>query len=594
MCGIIGYNGTKNAIPIVINGLKNLEYRGYDSSGIAYFFDNNIKIIKEKGRISSLENILENDETNICIGHTRWATHGKPSRENSHPHKVGDITVVHNGIIENYATLKEKLIHEGYTFQSETDTEVACCLIDYLYQKNKNKLEVLKEIQDILKGSYALLILFSDDKDTMYALREGSPLIVATSEIGNFVASDIPAILEYTRDYYLLDQGEIAVIKSNSLEFYKDDKEIEKELLTFKYDIKTAKKDGYSHYMLKEIYEQPKVIHDYLDYYLDNFDLIPDISKYEKIHIVACGSAYHAGLIGSFLIEKYGDMEVSCFVASEYRYKKNFINKKTLVILVSQSGETADTIASLRLAKELKATTLGIVNVVGSTIARESDKVIYINAGCEIAVATTKAYTLQVLTISLLAFKLGLTKGIIIKNQKESIIKEYKKLPEEINKILKIDYQEYAKKIYKKQDIFFIGRLIDYYISLEGSLKLKEISYLHSETYPAGELKHGTISLIEDNTPVIAVITDESIYEKTVSNIKEVKARGAYTLILKRKSLEIDKDSYDDLIEIEDLSDLVSSILTIVPLQMIAYHVANLLGYDIDKPRNLAKSVTVE
>ena len=594
MCGIIGYNGTKNAIPIVINGLKNLEYRGYDSSGIAYFFDNNIKIIKEKGRISSLENILENDETNICIGHTRWATHGKPSRENSHPHKVGDITVVHNGIIENYATLKEELIQEGYTFQSETDTEVACCLIDYLYQKNKNKLEVLKEIQDILKGSYALLILFSDDKDTMYALREGSPLIVAPSEIGNFVASDIPAILEYTRDYYLLDQGEIAVIKSNSLEFYKDDKEIEKELLTFKYDIKTAKKDGYSHYMLKEIYEQPKVIHDYLDYYLDNFDLIPDISKYEKIHIVACGSAYHAGLIGSFLIEKYGDMEVSCFVASEYRYKKNFINKKTLVILVSQSGETADTIASLRLAKELKATTLGIVNVVGSTIARESDKVIYINAGCEIAVATTKAYTLQVLTISLLAFKLGLTKGIIIKNQKESIIKEYKKIPEEINKILKIDYQEYAKKIYKKQDIFFIGRLIDYYISLEGSLKLKEISYLHSETYPAGELKHGTISLIEDNTPVIAVITDESIYEKTVSNIKEVKARGAYTLILKRKSLEIDKDSYDDLIEIEDLSDLVSSILTIVPLQMIAYHVANLLGYDIDKPRNLAKSVTVE
>ncbi|MBQ8471921.1 MAG: glutamine--fructose-6-phosphate transaminase (isomerizing) [Bacilli bacterium] len=594
MCGIIGYNGKRDAIPIVIDGLKNLEYRGYDSSGIAYFKDNTIKIIKEKGRIASLENILESDVTNICIGHTRWATHGKPSRENSHPHMVGDVVVVHNGIIENYATLKEKLIQEGYSFKSETDTEVACCLIDFLYQKNKNKLEVLKEIQDILKGSYALLILFKDDKETMYALREGSPLIVATSEIGNFVASDIPAILEYTRDYYLLDQGEIAVIKSNSLKFYKDDKEIEKELLTFKHDIKTAKKDGYSHYMLKEIHEQPKVIHDYLDYYLDNFDLIPDISKYEKIHIVACGSAYHAGLIGSFLIEKYGNMEVSCYVASEYRYKKNFINKNTLVILVSQSGETADTIACLRLAKELNATTLGIVNVVGSTIAREADKVIYINAGCEIAVATTKAYTLQVLTISLLAFKLGLTKYLINESEKEIILKDYLKLPNEISKILEIDYTSYAKKIYKRQDIFFIGRLIDYYISLEGSLKLKEISYLHSETYPAGELKHGTISLIENNTPVIAVITDNSIYEKTVSNIKEVKARGAYTLILKRTSLEIDKDSYDDLIEINDLSDLSSSILAIIPLQMLAFSVANLLGYDIDKPRNLAKSVTVE
>ena len=594
MCGIIGYNGKKNAIPIVIEGLKNLEYRGYDSSGIAYFYKDKVKIIKEKGRIKELENILENDEANLCIGHTRWATHGKPSKINSHPHRVGRVTIVHNGIIENYATLKEELKNKGYKFQSETDTEVACALIDSLIDNNKSKIDILEEIQDILKGSYAFLVIFDDEKDTIYALRKGSPLIVSENEIGNFVASDIPAILEYTNTYYLLDEGEIAILKPDNITFYLEKKKINKEKLVFNHDLTSAKKEGYSHFMLKEIHEQPKVIKEFLNYYFDNFDLIPEIDKYEKIHIVACGSAYHAGLLGKYFIEKYGDIAVDCYIASEYRYQKNFINDKTLVILVSQSGETADTIASLRLAKTFGAKTLGVVNVVGSTISRETDKVIYINAGPEIAVATTKAYTLQVLTLSLLAYKLGIKKGIISSSLQEEIKKDYLKLPKEIEKILKINYQNYAEKIYTKSDIFFIGRLLDYYMCLEGSLKLKEISYLHSETYPAGELKHGTISLIEEGTPVISIITDEVISEKTISNIKETKARGAYSLGIKRKSIVTDNSCFDELIEIPDLVDLVEVIVTIVPLQMLAFEVAKKLGYDIDKPRNLAKSVTVE
>ena len=589
MCGIMGYNGTKNAISIVISGLKSLEYRGYDSAGIAYV-NNTIKIIKEKGRISKLEELLNNDNSNTCIGHTRWATHGSPSRTNAHPHKVGRVTIVHNGIIENYADLKQQLIEEGYKFKSQTDTEVACAIIDSLYKKYNDKIKTIEELPKVLKGSYAFLILFDDDTN-IYAKRCGSPLIVASNKDGNFVASDIPAILPYTREYYLLEENEICIIAKDNIKFLKDKKEIKKKKLFFKFDIKEAKKDGYKHYMLKEIHEQPKIIKEYLDYYFKNFNLIPDISKYDKIQIVACGSAYHAGLIGKYFIEKYGHIEVNCYIASEYRYQTNFFTKNTLVIVVSQSGETADTIACLRLAKENGAKTLGIVNVVGSTIARECDKVIYINAGCEIAVATTKAYTNQVLTFSLIAFKLAIKNKMV---KREELEKEYYKLPKEIDKILKIDYRKIVNKIYKQEDIYFIGRLIDYYLCLEGSLKLKEISYIHSETYPAGELKHGTISLIDINTPVISIITDESIYEKTISNIKETKARGAYVILIKRKSLKINNDSYNSLIEIEDMSDLVSSILTIVPLQLLAYYVAYKRGLDIDKPRNLAKSVTVE
>ena len=590
MCGIIGYNGKKNAIPILIEGLKKLEYRGYDSSGIAYFLDNQIKIFKEKGRISELEKLLVDDKPTIGIGHTRWATHGKPSKINAHPHRVGKVTLVHNGIIENYNVLKEELKKKGYQFQSETDTEVATALIDSLYQENDNKLEILEKAKNLLKGSYAFVIMFDDSKDTLYALREGSPLIVAKGKEGNLVASDIPAILEYTRDYYLLEQ-EIAVITKDDIKFYLNHEEVKKDMLTFTHDIKTASKDGYQHFMLKEIHEQPNLIKNYLDYYFNNLDLIPDISKYEKIYIVACGSAYHAGLIGAYLIEKYGNIEVKVEIASEFRYKKNFLTANSLVILVSQSGETADTIASLRLAKENKAYTLGIVNVVGSTIARESDQVIYINAGCEIAVATTKAFTLQVLTFSMLAYKL------LKKNDtklSQEVFLDYQVLSDEVNKLLNFNYQEIAKKIAKHHDVFFIGRLIDYYLALEGSLKLKEISYIHSETYAAGELKHGTISLIEEETPVISILTDITIYEKTISNIKETKARGAYSLVIARDNLNINQDIYDDVIKIPNLSDLVTCVLTVVPLQLLAYYVALELKYDIDKPRNLAKSVTVE
>ena len=591
MCGIIGYNGKNNAIPIVIKGLKSLEYRGYDSSGIAYFLNNNIKVVKEKGRISELEKLLTNDISTLGIGHTRWATHGSPNRVNAHPHKVGDVTIVHNGIIENYNELKEKLEKEGYQFISETDTEVACALIDYLYKKNSNKLEVLNQLGNYIKGSYAFLILFSNDK-TIYAIRCGSPLIIANSSIGNLVASDIPAILEYTKDYYLLLEGEIAEIKEDKIVFYQDGKQIKKEIITFPYDLMSAKKDGYSHFMLKEIYEQPTVIKNFLDYYFKNDDLIPDIRKYSRIHIVACGSAYHAGLLGKYFLEQYTDFSILVETSSEYRYGKTFIDKNTLVILISQSGETADTLAALRLAKENGAKTLGIVNVVGSSVARESDNVIYINAGPEIAVATTKAYTLQVLTLSLIAYKLGILKGII--TDKDKIKEEYFTIPKEIEKLLENDYKKLAKKIYKKEHIFFIGRQMDYYSCLEGSLKLKEISYIHSETYPAGELKHGTISLIEDNTPVVAIATDETIYEKTISNIKEVKARGAFVILLKRKGFIIDNNCYDELLEIPNKDNLIMPILTIIPLQMLAFWVANTLGYDIDKPRNLAKSVTVE
>ena len=590
MCGIIGYNGKKNAIPILIEGLKKLEYRGYDSSGIAYFIDNQIKIFKEKGRISELEKLLVDDKPTIGIGHTRWATHGKPSKINAHPHRVGKVTLVHNGIIENYNVLKEELKKKGYQFQSETDTEVATALIDSLYQENNNKLEILEKAKNLLKGSYAFVIMFDDCKDTLYALREGSPLIVAKSKEGNLVASDIPAILEYTRDYYLLEQ-EIAVITKDDIKFYLNREEVKKDMLTFTHDIKTASKDGYQHFMLKEIHEQPTLIKNYLDYYFNNLELIPDISKYEKIYIVACGSAYHAGLIGAYLIEKYGNIEVKVEIASEFRYKKNFLTANSLVILVSQSGETADTIASLRLAKENKAYTLGIVNVVGSTIARESDQVIYINAGCEIAVATTKAFTLQVLTFSMLAYKL-LKKNDSQLSQEAFL--DYQVLSDEVNKLLNFNYQEIAKKIAKHHDVFFIGRLIDYYLALEGSLKLKEISYIHSETYAAGELKHGTISLIEEETPVISILTDITIYEKTISNIKETKARGAYSLVIARDNLNINQDIYDDVIKIPNLSDLVTCVLTVVPLQLLAYYVALELKYDIDKPRNLAKSVTVE
>ena len=597
MCGIVGYVGkNKKCLPVVISGLEALEYRGYDSAGIAYVKDNEIKIVKEKGKIINLKEKLDlNEESNLGIGHTRWATHGKPTKENSHPHHVGRITVVHNGIIENYLELRDELIKMGYNFISETDTEVACALIDSLYKDNI--LEAITQAITKMRGSFALGILVDGD-DNLYATRLTSPLIIGVCDNENYIASDVPAILKYTNKYILLDDYDIAKITDSNITIYNDLKEVNRETLTFSGSMEMGMKNGYEHFMLKEIHEQDKVIKNTIGYYFDGtidsiITNLPDLTKYNKIDIVACGSAYHTGLVGKSLIEKFADTEVNCEVASEYRYKKSFYDNKTLVILVSQSGETADTLAALRKAKDDGIDTLAIVNVVGSSIAREAKYVLYIKAGCEIAVATTKAYTAQLAIFSLIAINLAYTKKLLNKDELNEIIKEINNLPNIINKTLKnTDYIDIAKKIYKRDDIFFIGRGIDYALSMEGSLKLKEISYINSMAYAAGELKHGTISLIEDGTPVIAISTDKDLTEKTVSNIKEVKARDAYTLFVTNNYIE--GDFYDDIIVVDKIHELLQPIITIIPLQLLSYEVARLNGCDIDKPRNLAKSVTVE
>lgn len=598
MCGIIGYIGKNNALKVITDGLKQLEYRGYDSAGIAIKNNNEIKIFKSVGKIKELEKKIDYTiQSDIGIGHTRWATHGSVNITNSHPHKVGSITLVHNGIIENYEQLKQELIKNNYQLKSDTDTEIACGYIDYLYQKDKNIITTLNKIKDIFKGSYAFAILVDND-NYLYATRKDSPLIIAKGENENYLASDVPAILKYTNQYYLLDNYEIAILEKDDIKILKDNKEIKKELLTFNYNIETSLKNGYDHFMLKEINEQDKLVESLINVYLQDkktlLNKMPDFKKYNQIHIVACGSAYHAGLVGKYLIEKYANTKVYVEVASEYRYNKLFFDKKTLVIIISQSGETADSLASLRIAKENKIDTLAIVNVYGSSIAREASKTLYINAGCEIAVATTKAYTLQLLMLSFIALAMGIQKELIDDSSFEDIKKYYTKLPQLMHNEIKRDLKNIAKNIYKKNNIFFIGRGIDYALSLEGSLKLKEISYIHSEAYPAGELKHGTISLIEKNTPVIAIVTDENIYEKTISNIKEVASRGAYVILIISKHLDKDGDFYNEKIVIENTNSLINSLTAIIPLQLLAYNIALLKGCDIDKPRNLAKSVTVE
>lgn len=598
MCGIIGYIGKNNALKVITDGLKQLEYRGYDSAGIAIKNNNEIKIFKSVGKIKELEKKIDYTiQSDIGIGHTRWATHGSVNITNSHPHKVGSITLVHNGIIENYEQLKQELIKNNYQLKSDTDTEIACGYIDYLYQKDKNIITTLNKIKDIFKGSYAFAILVDND-NYLYATRKDSPLIIAKGENENYLASDVPAILKYTNQYYLLDNYEIAILEKDNIKILKDNKEIKKELLTFNYNIETSLKNGYDHFMLKEINEQDKLVESLINIYLQDkktlLNKMPDFKKYNQIHIVACGSAYHAGLVGKYLIEKYANTKVYVEVASEYRYNKLFFDKKTLVIIISQSGETADSLASLRIAKENKIDTLAIVNVYGSSIAREASKTLYINAGCEIAVATTKAYTLQLLMLSFIALAMGIQKELIDDSSFEDIKKYYTKLPQLMHNEIKRDLKNIAKNIYKKNNIFFIGRGIDYALSLEGSLKLKEISYIHSEAYPAGELKHGTISLIEKNTPVIAIVTDENIYEKTISNIKEVVSRGAYVILIISKHLDKEGDFYNEKIVIENTNSLINSLIAIIPLQLLAYNIALLKGCDIDKPRNLAKSVTVE
>ena len=594
MCGIVGYIGKEKCIPKIISGLESLEYRGYDSAGIAYITKEGIKITKEEGRIENLK--LEIDTTSkstIGIGHTRWATHGKPSDENSHPHKVGHITLVHNGIVENYNELRKEL--GEYKYLSETDSEVVAAYIDKLYNEKNNMLEVLKELKKHLIGSYALGILV-DDEEKIYAIRKDSPLIIGVSIDGNFIASDVPAILEYTNMYYLLLNDEFAVLDKEDVTIYdKNGKLANKTLMTFEASREAAMKNGYDHFMLKEIYEQPRVVMETAREYVYDIkhlnERMAGLEKYNEIDIIGCGSAYHVGLVGKSLITKYANIPVNVDIASEYRYTEHVYSKKHLIILISQSGETADTLAVLRKAKQNGIDTLAIVNVVGSSIAREADKVLYIKAGPEIAVATTKAYSCQLIMLSLIAMYLGIKKKVL----KKDILDEFKNIEKLLEQSLEDtkELEKIAKKIYKKKDVFFLGRKVDYSLCMEASLKLKEISYIHSEAYAAGELKHGTISLIEKNTPVISIITDDDIKFKTLSNVKEVCARGALSIIITNDK-EMEEDIYDSMVVIPKVHELISPLLAIIKCQLIAYYVAKLNGCDIDKPRNLAKSVTVE
>ena len=580
MCGIVGYIGN-NAIKNTITGLKNLEYRGYDSSGIAYINNNNIIIKKEVGRIDNLLTNLDYDNSvNIAIAHTRWATHGEANKTNAHPHKVGKITLVHNGIIENYEKLKENLT--DYNFISNTDTEVIAALIDKLYNKYNDMKLVLSKITNLLKGSYALAIINDDITDKIFAIRKDSPLIVGYDKKSTIIASDIPAILHVTKKYYLLNNYDILEISSNELNIYdKDLNKIKKEENIYDENSTIMSKDGYEHYMLKEINEEPDIFRNILDKYIINDKIVDiyDISKYENIEIVACGSATHAGLIGKYYIENLTSIKTSVYYASEYRYQKHIYNQKTLVIVISQSGETADTKEALKIANEANLDTLAIVNVYKSSIARLAKNVIYTQAKIEVAVATTKAYMAQCLILLLLALKV---------NPDKTIINELHNIPNIMKKYIKKDYKEIASVISNYDHIFYLGRLVDYYLALEGSLKLKEISYIHSEAYPAGELKHGTISLMDKNVLVIAIVTDDKIKDKTISNIKEITARGTKVIAITNDNREF--SDYKVLIE----DNILIPFITIIPMQLIAYEVAKIKKCDIDKPRNLAKSVTVE
>ena len=583
MCGIVGYIGKRCVENVLIEGLKCLEYRGYDSAGLALKNDE-IQIIKSVGKISSLEDKIKNIDiidANMGIAHTRWATHGVVSEDNAHPHTVGKVTIVHNGIIENSALLRDELSLEGVKFKSETDTEVMAALLNKYYDGDVFK--AINKAISVVKGSYALAIIF-EDKDEIYAIRKDSPLILGLGNLEYFVASDIVPIVKYTNKYMLLNEGEIAVLADNGINVYLDNKKIKKDILEVSDTSSLNGKCGYKHYMLKEINEEPVVLEKTINNFLNNLDNIPDLNKYEEIHIVACGSAMYAGMIGKTLIEENTNIRVSCEVASEYRYKRVLYDRKTLVILISQSGETADTIAAMRKAHDNNIETLAIVNVKNSTIAREATMQIFTEAGVEVAVATTKAYVLQVAVLALLTCKA--TKGL------DSLEKEIKKLPRMLKEVIdkRDSYKKIAKQIFNDEDIFFIGRKIDYAISLEGSLKLKEVSYIHSEAYQAGELKHGTISLIEDGMPVFAIITDSDIKDKTISNLEEVKSRGAKTIIISNEKI----DGYDLCITVPKISMYFQAVLIVPVLQLIAYEVAKLRGCDIDKPKNLAKSVTVE
>lgn len=600
MCGIIGYMGKKEkTISILLEGLKALEYRGYDSAGIAYQKDNTVKIVKAVGRLKQLEKKVTFENTAIGIGHTRWATHGKPSVTNSHPHQMGDITLVHNGIIENYKSLKQSLIKKGYLFQTETDTEVAAALIDDYTKQTKNLWEALKLASKILTGSYAFVIMSKKEPDTLYAMKKESPLVMGKTKDEIFLASDPLAICSYTNQIHYFKENSIAKITKNEITLLEQNELVCPNWMTLDAEEITNDKNGYDHYMLKEIFEQPDVISNLIHHYFDNnFEKLyqmPKFSQYQKIQIVACGSAYHTGLVGKSMLETFANIPVEVVIASEYRYNKVFYDSNTLVIIVSQSGETADALASLRKAKHDGIDTLALVNVITSSIAREAKYTLPVKAGREIAVATTKAYLAQICMFSFITLKCMLEKNLLKEEEKDQLLGSYQKLPSQIKKLLKeLNIKKIATKIYEQNDIFFLGRGIDYSICMEASLKLKEISYIHSEAYAAGELKHGTISLINPKTPVISLVSDPNASEKTISNIKEVKAREAYSIVIIKKQLDEISDYYDEKIVIPDTHLLLQPILNILPFQLLSYEVAKLRGCDIDKPKNLAKSVTVE
>lgn len=611
MCGIVGYVGKEQAAPILLDGLSKLEYRGYDSAGMAVYDGSRIVINKSTGRLKVLNELTHDGQTmpgHIGIGHTRWATHGEPSDVNAHPHFNEDqtIAVVHNGIIENYIKLRKRLMDKGYRFCSETDTEVVAHLLDYYYKKYGNDpLTAVTKVIHRVEGSYALGIIFADCPDTVYSVRKDSPLIVGIADGGSLIASDVPAVLKYTRDVYFIENEEIARLTEGGIEFFNvDGDSIEKEPRHIDWDINAAEKGGYEHFMLKEIYEQPKAVRDTISPRIKDGQIVieelgmsdEEILSIQKLHIVACGSAYHTGVTSKYVFEGLARIPVEVDLASEFRYRNPILEEGSLVIIISQSGETADSLAALRLAKERGVKTLGIVNVVGSSIAREADKVMYTWAGPEIAVATTKAYSCQLVAQYLLALKFARVRGKISERELSEYLHEVEMLPNQIEILLgnKERIQKFANRYVAAKDVFFIGRGIDYAISLEGSLKLKEISYIHSEAYAAGELKHGTISLIEDGTLVAAVVTQEDLYKKTISNIVEVKTRGACVLaVTNDDNLEIEKTA-DLVIYIPKTNAYFTNSLAIIPLQLFGYYVSVGKGLDVDKPRNLAKSVTVE
>lgn len=612
MCGIVGYVGNEQAAPILLNGLAKLEYRGYDSAGIAVRDgESPVEVVKAKGRLKALEEKTNNGlaiKGTCGIGHTRWATHGEPSENNAHPHISDDYNVVgvHNGIIENYQELKDKLVKNGYEFYSSTDTEVAIKLIDYYYKKYEHTpVDAINHAMVRIRGSYAFAIMFKEYPNEIYVARKDSPMILGVSDGNCYVGSDVPAILNYTRNVYYIGNMEIGRLADGNITFYNlDGDEIEKELVEIKWDAEAAEKGGYEHFMMKEIHEQPKAIADTLNSVLKDgkLDLSAvelsdeEIKKISQIYIVACGSAYHVGVVAQYVMEDLAKIPVRVELASEFRYRKPLLDPDGLVIVISQSGETADSLAALRLAKDKGLRTLGIVNVVGSSIAREADNVFYTLAGPEISVATTKAYSTQLIAAYCLAIQFARVRGEITDDVYSTYLEELKTIPDKIEKILedKERIQWFAAKVANSKDIFFIGRGIDYAVSLEGSLKLKEISYIHSEAYAAGELKHGTISLIEGNILVIGVLTQSELYEKTISNMVECKSRGAYLMGLTTYGKYEVEDTVEFTVYIPKIDEHFAASLAVVPLQLLGYYVSVAKGLDVDKPRNLAKSVTVE